>query len=624
MIATLKKILLTFVLLIFALPAFGQLSGTFSVGEGETYTTLKAAFDDAMAQGVNGDVTFLITSDLTEAENVFLGINPDPYTITVKPAEGTTPVVEFTQTVGNDNINGALVIGATGDSWDDLVHTENIIFDGSNAVDGSSRDLTLRTHADVATNHGFRIVGSTDNVQLKNSVITLQNSAFDGLLVTSVGDAENGSQVSKNVLIENNAITNDTRSSARAIILRDAFDEITDDFPTITVSNNDILGRRYGVWVRESGGNADIFGNAISVNEQNGLSAVGILVDENVSSENTVNIYNNTFPSLATNGEVNGIEVRGQGVANIYNNFITGFEVNTTSDADDVYFYGILIRQPDDPDFNDTIQANVYHNTVYMNPLEYTGGEGWRYRGIQMNSNARISSDIRNNIVVNADENPEVTSYALFRFGTGGSWSSDYNNIFITLPDEATETYLAFWDSESYTTLGQWTEGSGNGENSSSINVAFADETAGDLRLAGVSIGEDLLRALPVEGVTVDIDGNERDEEFPYMGAHEPEDESTSVDDFVSTQPENHQLNQNYPNPFNPTTTIDFKLTNSSDVELSIYNMLGQKVAVLAEGRLSSGTHSMVWDASSVSSGVYIATLRAGDVTLHRKMTLIK
>lgn len=612
-------------------PQAQNLSGTYYIGaesdapnQDRNYVSLKAASDELNNSVIEGDVEFLITGDLTEAENVFIGVDTNGYSVIFKPNDGVEPVVEFTNSESNNDINGVWVIGASGDSWDNLVHTENIIIDGSNTEGGTTRDLTLTTGADVASNHGFRIVGSTNNIQLTHSNLILENSTFDGLMVTSVGDEAEGSKVSKNLLIHNNYISNDTRSSARAVILRDVFDDITDDFPTITVSENDIIGRRYGIWVREDGGDSDIYGNNISVNEQNELSSQGILVDENVSENNVVNIYNNTFSSLATNGEIYAIEVRGQGVTNIYNNFITGFEVNTESATDDVYFYGILIRQPDDPDFEDNIQANVYHNTVYMNPVTYTGGEGWRYRGIQMNSNARISSDVRNNIVINDDQNESITSYALYRFGSSGSWNSDYNNVFATSPDVATETYLAYWDGDSATTLGEWETASGNGENSVSINVEFTDAENGDLRLANASISEELLLAVPIESVTADIDGNERDSVHPFMGAHEPEDEATSNENIVDALPNKHQLNQNYPNPFNPTTTLNFELSSTANVEMAVYNMLGQRVAILAEGNYSAGTHSVVWDASNVGSGIYIAQLRVDDTMLQQKMTLIK
>ncbi len=92
----------------------------------------------------------------------------------------------------------------------------------------------------------------------------------------------------------------------------------------------------------------------------------------------------------------------------------------------------------------------------------------------------------------------------------------------------------------------------------------------------------------------------------------------------VSSVPASYQLEQNYPNPFNPSTAIRFSLEKNSLVKLTVYNMLGERVAVLADGYLNAGTHEATWNASSLSSGLYFYRLEAGNTTLTRKMTLMK
>ena len=84
------------------------------------------------------------------------------------------------------------------------------------------------------------------------------------------------------------------------------------------------------------------------------------------------------------------------------------------------------------------------------------------------------------------------------------------------------------------------------------------------------------------------------------------------------------ELSQNYPNPFNPSTNIEFTIPVSSNVQLTVFNLLGQKVATLIDGRMNSGKHIARFDARSLASGVYFYRLQAGDFTLQRKMTLIK
>ena len=83
-------------------------------------------------------------------------------------------------------------------------------------------------------------------------------------------------------------------------------------------------------------------------------------------------------------------------------------------------------------------------------------------------------------------------------------------------------------------------------------------------------------------------------------------------------------LGQNYPNPFNPTTTIKFALPEKSKVNLSVYNLLGEKVAELINDELSAGYHETQWNASGFSSGIYYYRLIAGSFTDTKKLILLK
>jgi hypothetical protein len=80
----------------------------------------------------------------------------------------------------------------------------------------------------------------------------------------------------------------------------------------------------------------------------------------------------------------------------------------------------------------------------------------------------------------------------------------------------------------------------------------------------------------------------------------------------------------NYPNPFNPSTQIGFNLSEAGDVKLDIYNIMGQKVVTLVDSYLPNGAHEVVWNASSVASGVYFYRLSAGGVVETRRMVLLK
>lgn len=88
--------------------------------------------------------------------------------------------------------------------------------------------------------------------------------------------------------------------------------------------------------------------------------------------------------------------------------------------------------------------------------------------------------------------------------------------------------------------------------------------------------------------------------------------------------PESISLNQNYPNPFNPTTQITFNLPKAAEVNLTVYTMLGQKVQTLISNRLNAGDHSIRFDASGLSSGVYMYRLQSGNFVSTKKMILLK
>jgi hypothetical protein len=85
-----------------------------------------------------------------------------------------------------------------------------------------------------------------------------------------------------------------------------------------------------------------------------------------------------------------------------------------------------------------------------------------------------------------------------------------------------------------------------------------------------------------------------------------------------------YKLFQNNPNPFNPTTTISYSVAKSSHVKLSVYNTLGQVVAVLANGFQSQGTYSVTWDAGNQPSGLYLCRFEADGFTATKKMFLQK
>lgn len=105
-----------------------------------------------------------------------------------------------------------------------------------------------------------------------------------------------------------------------------------------------------------------------------------------------------------------------------------------------------------------------------------------------------------------------------------------------------------------------------------------------------------------------------------------PEFESVTVSlnsNVVDVLPFEYGLAQNYPNPFNPTTTITFSLANPGEYQMSIFNVLGQKVKEYS-GYGEAGEVSIEFEGSQFSSGVYFYKLTAGDFTETKKMIMVK
>ena len=101
------------------------------------------------------------------------------------------------------------------------------------------------------------------------------------------------------------------------------------------------------------------------------------------------------------------------------------------------------------------------------------------------------------------------------------------------------------------------------------------------------------------------------------------------VDDAPATIPAEFALAQNYPNPFNPSTTINFSLSKSEQVQLQVFNLVGEHIITLINGQYQSGTHTAKWNGrdaagNQVVSGVYLYRLQTESQTLTRKMVLIK
>jgi len=103
-----------------------------------------------------------------------------------------------------------------------------------------------------------------------------------------------------------------------------------------------------------------------------------------------------------------------------------------------------------------------------------------------------------------------------------------------------------------------------------------------------------------------------------------PEDIGLGAESARIVSPSQFVLYPNYPNPFNSSTTIRFDIGESGHATLTLFDPLGREVAVLVNGVLSAGSHTVSWDASGLASGVYLSRLESGDYSETQKMVLVK
>jgi hypothetical protein len=148
-------------------------------------------------------------------------------------------------------------------------------------------------------------------------------------------------------------------------------------------------------------------------------------------------------------------------------------------------------------------------------------------------------------------------------------------------------------------------------------DMLITDGVTDNDRLA-YNIAHNINEGLPVEEGWIDPETPIID----YMGALDAEDDDPAL-------PGKFELGQNYPNPFNPITRITYSLAAHGDVQIVVYNMLGQPVRFLVDADQPAGEYEIVWDATddngkSVASGIYYYRIVAGEYIATRKMMLLK
>lgn len=222
---------------------------------------------------------------------------------------------------------------------------------------------------------------------------------------------------------------------------------------------------------------------------------------------------------------------------------------------------------------------------------------------------------------------PKNSSYIRFKVNIpkAGNWFAWGRFFYETSKTSANAVNLKldggtakpFGNNKDYFNKWHW-DGDGNVLSGALVNLPLGYLTAGihDIVISGREVGSTVM--IDQLLLTPETSYKPTDSNIKFLKENPEETE------IASELPKEFELMQNYPNPFNPTTTIRFSLTNSSEVSLIVYDILGNEVTTLVDEIKESGLHEVTFNAGNLSSGVYLYVLKAGNYTATKKLMLMK
>lgn len=512
-----KKItlFLTSLLVSVAMFAQTQMSGEYTVGTGGTYDYASMA-DAGMAiksAEFTGDVTLLICTDLTETINTGI-VNKSEYTLTIRPDKDENRTITYTTATDNTGPTGVFVIG--GDmtktpgstiGWAS-VPTKNVVVDG--AAEGKTTPRLKITTGKFGT--GFLIYGDVQDCVVKNCILENTGTASANYALTF--RSENYSQTSKNIgpkncVVENCILEATHATKSQTVYFRGDQANSAAGYPSnITIRNCNIKGHTRGMFLYGVNG-LNVEGCTFDLSDMaSGLMCHGILGN---TVKGTINVKGNKFIKNSTKntyaGEYGLQTITASGGATLWvieNNYFAGYNaVASGTTTKESRLVGIRCGDP----------CEIRHNTFYMPKLTYAPGTPL----VSTHAVALLwlagshKYPVQNNIFVCEETTANVS---LIRGGlnenvTGNVFYHKGGNAAIVA---AAPSCMAFSDLE--------TSYPDQAATSKWVNVEFTDAAAGDLSLAGSSIGNSDLAVNRLEEVLTDITGKER-EETTYAGAYE-------------------------------------------------------------------------------------------------------
>jgi hypothetical protein len=496
------------------------LSGTYTVGVAGTYTTLTAAVNAYNTSCLSGPVVFdLIDATYSGSETfpIVIGNNPDASstnTLTIKPSTSAT-------------ISGAV----NNNSLIRFTSARYVIIDGSNSG-GTDQSLTI-TNTSTTAPTAFSMVSmgpgaGVTNGTIKNCILSTGTVTTGASYGISIGATTPGtSQVDNdNVTIQNNTITGaivGIYAIGGAAVSVGGNDNLIITGNTITI--NTTLATT-GIQVGNAL-NSVISQNALSVATTAATAPVGISLGTGyVSSLVEKNIITNVSTTATGGYGGRGITV-GTGTATsaltIANNFISGVNGASWNAFTNSASMGIVIGTVGNSSTLTTTAGgvNIYYNTVNMYGNHLSGG----FAGAAVTTALYVgtgasSLDVRNNILVNSQNNPNGSgsaskNYAIYSAAANTAFTTiNYNDYYVS----GAQGVLGFISSDRTTLAAIVT---GFGQNANSVNIAPVFTSPSDLHLdVNNNLSLDNLGVF-ISGVSTDIDGTTRSLTTPDMGADE-------------------------------------------------------------------------------------------------------
>ena len=162
---------------------------------------------------------------------------------------------------------------------------------------------------------------------------------------------------------------------------------------------------------------------------------------------------------------------------------------------------------------------------------------------------------------------------------------------------------------------------------SSYMTTKIVDNLTGEIIDLSLSINSGEY-TFQVEGMgDFSFQSNEVNGTYPFLGNPRFQiifEQSVVDNDKEKTLPDSFTIDRVYPNPFNPSVTIDYHLSNNSDINISVYDLKGALVDRLLKGKIVSGNHQVDWVPKNISSGIYIVRIKSNGKTINRKITFFK